>query len=119
MNQSKPKPSPPPCTSCKRPRGNPSKGKTHVDYGVLALDAGLEAGLLDVDDEVTALQVAGHGEGDVEVGDGLGPLVGQSGLLGGLLGAGCGLLLGCGFWGEGGAERSVCEISSESAIGVM
>ena len=42
-----------------------------------------------------------HGEGDVGVGDGLGPLVRQGLLLGGLLGAGGGFLLGSGIWKGG------------------
>lgn len=70
------------------------EGETHINHGLLALDAGLEAGLLDVDYEVAALQVAGHAEGNIEVGDGLGPLVGQGGLLRGLLRAGGSFLLG-------------------------
>ena len=69
----------------------------YVDDGVLALDARLEALLLDLNGEVPRLEVPGDGKGDVEVGDDLRPLVGQGGLLLGLLGAGSGVFSGGGF----------------------
>jgi hypothetical protein len=60
----------------------------------LPLDSGRDRVLLDVDYQVTPLEVAGHGDGDVEVADGLGPLVGEGVLLGLLFGARGGLLGG-------------------------
>lgn len=68
---------------------------TYVDDGLLALDASLDLLLLQLDDEVTALQVAGNRRyHDVELRYCLGPFVGQSSLLGGFFCAGCCLLLG-------------------------
>lgn len=74
---------------------------TNFDDGLLPLDSGRDALLLDVYDQVAPLEVARHCEGDVEVADGLGPLVGKSVLLGLLLGAGRGLF-GGGWFCEGG-----------------
>ena len=70
---------------------------SHLYDGLLALDARRDPRLPEVDDEVPALEVSGDGEGDVDVADGLRPLVGEGGLLSGLLGAGSGLLGGVGF----------------------
>lgn len=63
----------------------------HVDDGIPALDAGRERELLDVDDQIAGFHVAGDGEGDVELANGLRPLVGQGGLLLTLLGTRGGL----------------------------
>jgi len=71
-----------------------SRRWTHLEHGVLALDARRDGQLLDVDDEVAPLEGARHGESDVEVTDGLGPLVGERVLLGLFLGAGRGLFGG-------------------------
>lgn len=68
--------------------------ETHADEGFLTLDAGHQLVLLDLDDQVLGLVVPGHGEGDVELADGLVPLVGQGSLLLGLLLAGGSLLGG-------------------------
>lgn len=66
--------------------------------GLLSLDASLYALLLDLDDQVPALEVARNaGDGDIYVGNGLLPLVGEGILLGLLLGAGGCLLGGGGF----------------------
>jgi hypothetical protein len=76
-------------------RGEGREGwETHLENGVLPLDAGRNGVLLDVDDEVAPLEVARHREGDVEVADRLGPLVGEGVLLGLLLGARRGLFGG-------------------------
>jgi hypothetical protein len=61
----------------------------YVDDGLLALDANYQLILLDIHDEVLALQVARNFDGDIEISNGLGPLVRERGLLLGLLGAGC------------------------------
>ena len=71
---------------------------TYADDRVLALDTRGELGLLDVDDEISRLQVAGDAESDVELRDGLVPLVGKDSLLLGLLCAGSSVLGGGGLW---------------------
>jgi hypothetical protein len=60
----------------------------------LPLDAGRDGLLLDVDDQVAPLKVAGDQDGDVDIADGLRPLVGEGVLLGLLFGAGRGLFGG-------------------------
>lgn len=70
----------------------------YLDDGVLALDAGIEALLLEVDDEIARLEVSGDGKGEIEVANGLAPLVRQRGLLPGLGGAGGGLFGGRRLW---------------------
>lgn len=69
-------------------------------HGVLSLDAGFQALLLDLDDQVPALEVAWYSaEGDIYVANRLLPLIRKSILLGLLLGAG-GCLLGGGRFYE-------------------
>lgn len=58
---------------------------TYTYDGLLSLDARRERLLLDVNDEVSGLEVPGDVEGQVQVADCLRPLVGQGGLLLGLL----------------------------------
>lgn len=60
----------------------------------MPLDTSRDSVLLEVNDEVTPLEVAGHFDGDIEIADGLGPLVRESVLLGLLLGARGGLFGG-------------------------
>ena len=48
----------------------------YVYYGCLTLDSGFEVGFCDGDIEVAAAEIGGDGDGDVEVTDCLGPLVG-------------------------------------------
>lgn len=65
--------------------------------GLLSLDAGFYALLLDLDDQVLALEVARNASnGYIQVADSLLPLVGEGILLGLLFGAG-----GCLFGGGG------------------
>jgi hypothetical protein len=70
---------------------------TYVYDGVLALDPRHQLLLLDVHNQVPALEVTRHGDVDVEVADGLGPLVREGSLLLGLLGACRCILLGGGI----------------------
>lgn len=72
---------------------------TYLDDRVLALDTRGELGLLDVDDEISRLEVTGDAESDVQLGDGLVPLVGKGSLLLGLLCAGSSVLGGGGLCG--------------------
>lgn len=60
---------------------------THIDDGVLAFDTRSKLELLDFNHEIARLHVAGNGKGDIELADGLRPLVRQAGLLFKLLGA--------------------------------
>lgn len=66
----------------------------YIDDGILALDTGLQLLFLDIYDDIPTLEVAGYCDVDVDVGDGLVPLVRQGCLLFGLLGAGSCFLLG-------------------------
>lgn len=61
----------------------PPEGRlgTYTDDWLLALDAGAQLRLLDVHDQVSALEVSGNGEADGEVADRLRPLVWKSSLL--------------------------------------
>ena len=61
--------------------GRHGSAVTHLEYGLLALDAGLDGIACNVDVKVLALVLGVDGDGDVEVLDGLVPLVGQRGLL--------------------------------------
>lgn len=88
---------------CVRPgvswgEGEGRGGGACLDDGFLALDPRRDGRLLDVDDEVAALEVARHGKGHVGVADGLRPLVGERVLLGLFLGLGRGELGGGLFW---------------------
>lgn len=71
-------------------------GKVAIDDGVLALDCNPELALGDLHVEVPALVVSRNGNGEIHILDGLGPLVGQLGLLGSLSGALLGVQL-CAF----------------------
>lgn len=64
----------------------------------MTLDTSCERLLLDLNHHVFALQVTGDEDGDVDVANGLRPLVGESILLGLLLGAGSGLFGGGELW---------------------
>lgn len=77
-------------------------GECALDDGFLPLDARRDGRLLDVDDEVAALEIAGDGKGHVGVADGLRPLVGERALLGLFLGLGRGDFGGGLFWRTGG-----------------
>ena len=68
--------------------------RQYLEDRVVPLNPSRDGLLLDVDDQVAPLEVAGHGDGDVEVADGLRPLVGEGVLLGLLFGARGGLLGG-------------------------
>ena len=70
------------------------RGRTDLEDRFLPLNAGRDGLLLDVDDQVAPLEVAGDGDGDVDVADGLRPLVWEGILLGLLLGTGRGLFGG-------------------------
>lgn len=59
--------------------------RAYLYDGLLALDAGLDGVLLDVDDQVLALEVSGYRYRDVYICDSLRPLVRERGLLLGLL----------------------------------
>jgi hypothetical protein len=84
---------------------------SYIYDGLLPLDSCLQALPLDVDDEVPALVVSGQSRyGDVEVGDGLLPLVGKGILLGLLPGAGGCLLGGGGFCRDGGLVEAVKDV---------
>lgn len=61
------------------------QGRSYVDNGRLALDAHPQRIARDLNVQVLALVFPLNGHGDVEVLDGLVPLVGQGGLLGLLL----------------------------------
>jgi hypothetical protein len=69
---------------------------THLQNGFLPLDARHDGVLLDVNHEVARLEVAGYGNVNVDIADGLPPFVGEGVLLGLFLGA------GGGFFGGGG-----------------
>lgn len=71
---------------------------TYLNNRLLTLNTSCETLLLDVNHHILALQVVGHEDGDVDVANGLRPLVGESLLLGLLLGAGSGLLGGSELW---------------------
>jgi hypothetical protein len=73
-------------------------GRTHANDGVLALDSRDELLLLDLDNEVSRLEVAGHVESNVQLANRLRPLVGQGGLLLFLLDARCRVVGGGGFF---------------------
>lgn len=73
------------------------KDVSYVDNGLLALDTGNELLLLDIDDEVSSLQVTRNSKVEVEVADGLRPLVRERILLRLLLRAGGSFLGGCGL----------------------
>lgn len=60
----------------------------------MAFDADLELLPLELDDEISGLEVSGDSDVDVEVSDGLVPFVGQRCLFLGFLGAGSSFLLG-------------------------
>lgn len=66
-------------------------GGKYVYYGCLPLYAGSEAGFRNDDVTVSAADVGGDGDGDVEVADCLGPFVGELGLFRGFFGAGFGV----------------------------
>ena len=51
-------------------------GETYVDDWRLALNADLDPGLGNVDFKISAFDIAGYGDGYVEVADRLGPLIG-------------------------------------------
>ena len=69
----------------------------YLDKGRLALDAGRERVLLELHYNVSTLHVTRNaGHHDVDLGDGLGPFVGQCILLGLLLGLGG--RIGLGVW---------------------
>src|SRR4051812_42055483 len=53
----------------------------YTQFGLLSLDAGLDFVALDFYHKVAGFEVAGYAEADVKVADGLGPLVGERGLL--------------------------------------
>ena len=63
------------------------RGRTDFEDRFLAFDRRRDGVLLDVDYQVASLEIAGYCDGDVDVADGLGPLVGEGVLLGLLLGA--------------------------------
>ena len=71
------------------------EGRLYSYDWFLALDAGYDLGLLEVDLEVPGLVVARHAEGEVQVANCLGPFVGEGVLLGFLL-CGAGGLFGGG-----------------------
>lgn len=74
-------------------------GGTYTYNRLLSLDTGFYALLLDLDDQVLALEVArDSGNGDIYVANRLLPLVGEGILLGLLFGAGGCLFGGGGFW---------------------
>ena len=54
---------------------------SYLDDGLFSLDAGFHTILLDRNIEVLALEVAGDFDGDLKVGDGLGPFVRELALL--------------------------------------
>lgn len=62
------------------------EGHKYVDDGFLALDCNLQVVAREFHVEVAALVFSIDGNGDIEVFDGLGPLVGQGSLLGVLSG---------------------------------
>lgn len=74
-------------------------GERAGDDRGLVLDARGEGGLGQQDGEVTRFEGAGDGEGEVDIGDGLGPFVGEGGLLG-CFGVDFGLGADC-CWGLG------------------
>jgi hypothetical protein len=57
-------------------------GEGYIDDGLLAFEADLQLRLREHDVQVAALDVGGDGDGDVDVGDRLGPFVGERRLLG-------------------------------------
>jgi len=71
-------------------------GQFSIDEGVLASDPSKQLLLLDLDDQVPRLEVAGDGDGDVNIANGLCPFVWQGSLFGLLPCAGRGFF--CRSW---------------------
>jgi hypothetical protein len=69
----------------------------YLDERFLALDTRLKAVLLDLDHEISRLEIPRDSKGDIELRDDLRPLVGQSSLLLGLLGTSGSVFNGSGF----------------------
>ena len=73
-------------------------GEGYIDDGLLAFEADLQLRLREHDVQVAALDVGGDGDGDVDVGDRLGPFVGERRLLGVFFRSGEGDVDMLGWW---------------------